>query len=94
MCHNINAIDEAGNWRPPHKIYFPRKKLGTLSLVSAMLEIEYAAQSFYRRGSEGEIFSIAWACFDDCELPIGYTHEERSLSENENGRKVNKDVPG
>ena len=32
---------EEGNGNPPHKIYFLRKKLRALSLVSATLEVEY-----------------------------------------------------
>ena len=47
LCHNNNAIGEEGIRKPlqkiqfPSKIHFPRK---TLSVVSAMLKIEYAMQ--------------------------------------------------
>ena len=44
MCRIENATGEGGNGIPPHKIHFPWKKLKTLSLVSATLQIEYATQ--------------------------------------------------
>ena len=46
MCHFKNSIGEEGNGKPTHKTHFPRKKLRALSLVSAMLKIEYATQQY------------------------------------------------
>ena len=47
MCHFQNAISEKGNGKPPHEFHFLRTKLRALSLVSAMLDIEYATQFFF-----------------------------------------------
>ena len=45
-CHDKNAIGKESNEKPPHKIYFPRKNLRTLSLVSTALEIKYAKHNW------------------------------------------------
>ena len=44
-CHNENTIGEKGNWRPHRKINFSSKNVRALSLVSAMIEIEYEMTS-------------------------------------------------
>ena len=59
-CYNVNAIGEEGNGKPPHKIHFPGEKLRALSVVTAMLDVEYATQQFKadKRTSFHRVFTM------------------------------------